>query len=65
MTAKILRDKFEADLLDLQNICPHLEVEALPYMYAAGHFDGTVEICSQCEKIMGRQHDHLGSTSTD
>lgn len=52
MTAQILRDKFEEDLKALQNICPHLEVEELPYMCAPGHFAGTVIICKQCEKVM-------------
>ena len=54
MTAKILRDAFEEDLKSLQNICPHTNAQVMDYMWAPGHFSGTVLVCDVCEKILDK-----------
>lgn len=54
MGAKELREKFEADLKDLQEICMHSKVEEMIHEYAPGHSIGTVRVCVNCEKIMDK-----------
>lgn len=54
MNAKQLRKKFEAELKELQRLCPHTKTEILPYTYAPGHFAGSVEVCKRCEKVIVR-----------
>lgn len=57
MTAKILREQYEKSLKDLQNICPHTEVEVLPYYYAAGNFSADLCVCRVCDKLMDTKED--------
>lgn len=52
MTAKELRDKFEADLKELQDNCEHIKSEWLEHHFAPGHFGGMVRVCDNCEKIL-------------
>lgn len=53
MTAKILRDKFEAGLLALQNICPHLKVsDWMEWEYAPGHNCGIVSYQTQDNSLL-------------
>lgn len=51
MTAQELREKYEKDLKELQDHCPHEEYEELPYEFAPGHSYGYVNVCKRCEKI--------------
>lgn len=50
MTAKELRTKFDIDLKQLQDNCPHKKTELLEYHYAPGHFGGMILLCTNCEK---------------
>ena len=52
MTAKILRDKFEEDLKSLQDICPHVNAEWMPWAFAPGHYSQPVLVCDVCEKVV-------------
>jgi hypothetical protein len=53
--AKELRDKFDKELKDLQDNCPHTETEEMPYMWAPGHYaDNNVIVCKECDKIVGQ-----------
>ena len=54
MNAKELRDKFESDLKELQNRCPHEKSTMMEYQYAPGHSAGAVDVCDVCEKILTR-----------
>jgi len=52
MTAKELRAKFEQDLKNLQDNCPHIDESGwMDYMWAPGHLGPPVKVCNTCEKI--------------
>jgi len=53
--AKELRDKFEKDLKELQDNCPHTESTWMPYMWAPGHFGPKVRSCNECDKILEQE----------
>lgn len=57
ITAKILRETFEAALRSLQEHCSHENSTVMPYSWAPGHFDGDVRVCDVCEKIL-EEDDH-------
>ena len=57
MTAKALRDKFEADLKALQEHCSHTSSTVMPYCWGPGHFGDDVRVCDCCEKIL-KEDDH-------
>lgn len=50
--AKELRDKFKTDLKELQDNCPHKEIEKMPYSRVPGHNYGDCLICLECDKIL-------------
>ncbi len=52
LTAKILREKFEKDLEELRNSCPHIETQKGPYYWRVGSSNGTCKWCLCCEKIL-------------
>lgn len=54
--AKKLREEFESKLKELQDACPHLETQIMPYMWAPGHMAGHVKVCTRCEKILKHLH---------
>lgn len=52
-TASELREKFNSDLIELQNNCKHENCELLDYEFAPGHFSGMkINICKICEKVV-------------
>ena len=52
-TAKSLRDKFAADLKELQDNCPHPSYTVCEQMWAPGHYTGNlVTMCDVCEKVL-------------
>lgn len=53
-TAKQLRDKFNSDLLKLQNACKHKKIsDWMDYYWAPGHTTGQwVKVCEICEKVV-------------
>jgi hypothetical protein len=53
--AKELRDKFEKDLKELQDNCPHTDSEWMPFMWAPGHFGPKVRVCGECDKILEQE----------
>jgi len=53
--AKELRDKFEKDLKELQDNCPHKDSTWMPYMWAPGHFGPKVRSCNECDKILEQE----------
>ena len=56
ITAKELRDKFDADLKALQEVCKHEDTGEAEECWAPGHFSGsTVKYCKVCEKILERR----------
>lgn len=50
--ARELRDKFNEDLKDLQQKCPHIVSDVMPYMWAPGHSSGNVRVCRECDEIL-------------
>lgn len=56
MTAEKLRHKYEQDLKELQDNCPHVLTQWMAECYAPGHFLGEVEICNCCEKAISRKN---------
>lgn len=52
MTSRELRDKFEADLKALQDRCLHEKTENMLNEFAPGHYNGTVEVCLNCDKVI-------------
>jgi hypothetical protein len=65
MTAKELRDKYEADLAALQDSCEHTETELMDHYWAPGHYVGQADICSRCGKIVkAHWYDNSSSTTT-
>lgn len=63
MTARVLREKYEQELMDLQSTCPHIEVsDWLENQWAPGHTLGAVRCCLLCEKIV--EH-YMESTAFD
>jgi hypothetical protein len=53
MTAKELRDKFDAELKEMQENCQHPEIsDWMEYHWAIGHFSHWVKICRVCEKTV-------------
>jgi hypothetical protein len=57
MTAKELKDKYDADLTKLQESCKHEHIKYnLREMWAPGHYSpGTVDQCEDCWKIVRRE----------
>lgn len=56
ITAKELRDKFDADLKEMQEKCKHENVsDWMDYMWAPGHFGLPVKVCRHCDKIVERK----------
>lgn len=48
--AKELRDKFNKELKELQDSCPHIESEWMSHMWAPGHYSPyKVRVCKSCE----------------
>ena len=50
---RITKQSLNKEIELLQKHCPHNEIQELPYMWAPGHFVGTVHVCKNYEKIMG------------
>ena len=53
--AKELRDKFEKDLKDLQDNCPHTESTWRLSEWAPGHLGPKVKMCNECDKILEQE----------
>lgn len=50
--AQELRERYEKDLKDLQEACPHKETCVLPNCWAPAHCFGEVEVCIECDKVI-------------
>lgn len=55
MTAQQLRAKFEADLKALQDKCSHEKTESMLNEISIGHYNGTVLVCLNCEKVIEKK----------
>jgi len=55
MTAQELKERYDKDLKELQESCPHDEAKWMPFMWAPGHFAGEHLLCSRCWKVVDKR----------
>jgi len=58
---KKLKQKYDADVKQLQESCPHPEIsDWMPVQWAPGHYSGySVKLCKRCGKTLDRRGDAI------
>lgn len=64
-TINQMRERHEKEIAYLQEYCPHTETKWMLYMWAAGHYDGFVRVCSGCEKDIEKSNDTPAGVEDD
>ena len=56
-TMKEMKQGHDAEIAEFQDNCLHANTRWIRHMWAAGHFDGFVLYCGDCEAVLDKSYD--------